>query len=163
MSSPSILDRALAWVVVALVVSLVVSVLWQVVSRYLFAAPAAWTEELARFLLIWIAMLGGSYAYRRGSHIGLDLLPQALSGSAASRLALAIHCCCGLFAISVLVAGGSALVAMTWELRQYSAAIGLPIALVYVVIPASGVLICIYAILGAIGSLAPAGSDQGHH
>ena len=41
--------------------------------------------------------------------------------------------------------GGGSLVSMTWELKQYSAAMALPIAYVYSVIPASGVLISLYA------------------
>ena len=142
MASQNIVDRGLGWTVMALVASLVGVVLWQVISRYLFAQPAAWTEELARFQLIWIAMLGGAFAYRQGSHVSLDLLPQSLTGAAASRLVFAIHACCALFSTLVLVVGGGALVLMTWELRQYSAAMGLPIAFVYAVIPASGIVIC---------------------
>ena len=56
-----------------------------------------------------------------------------------------------IFAVSVLVVGGGSLVALTWELRQYSAVLGLPIAFVYSVIPAAGVLICVYAIAAVSG------------
>lgn len=146
------IERIFEKLLIALVVSLVFSVLWQVISRYLFTMPAAWTEELARFLLIWIGMLGASYAYLRRSHIGLDILPQRLSGTAAVRLTVAIHCICGLFGVVVLIIGGGALMVMTWRLRQYSAAIGLPIALVYAVIPLSGVLISIFAVSHALGA-----------
>ena len=31
---------------------------WQVISRYLLAAPSSWTEEVARFLMIWVTFLG---------------------------------------------------------------------------------------------------------
>ena len=55
-----------------------------------------------------------------------------------------------LFSATVLVGGGVSLVQLTWELRQYSAVLGLPMSLVYVVIPVSGLLICLYA-LAAIG------------
>ena len=51
----------------------------------------------------------------------------------------------------LLVIGGGSLVALTWELRQYSAVLGLPMAFVYSVIPLAGVLICLYAIAGATG------------
>jgi TRAP-type C4-dicarboxylate transport system permease small subunit len=54
-----------------------------------------------------------------------------------------------IFAVSVLVVGGGSLVALTWELRQYSAVLGLPIAFVYSVIPTAGALICVYAIAAA--------------
>ena len=142
-----LLDKLLTVSLATLMVAMVVSVAWQVLSRYLFVVPAAWTEELARFLLIWIGMLGAAFAYRSGSHLGLDLLPAKLRGRSKVRLSRFTHFVCMVFAASVLVIGGGSLVAMTWELKQYSAAMGLPIAFVYAVIPTSGVLICAFALL----------------
>ena len=142
------LDKTLVLLLASLMVAMVVSVVWQVLSRYLFVVPAAWTEELARFLLIWIGMLGAAFAYRSGSHLGIDLLSAKLEGKSKVLLSRVIHLSCLVFAGSVLVIGGGALVAMTWELKQYSAAIGLPIAFVYAVIPASGILICLFALVG---------------
>ena len=139
------LDRILKPALALLMIAMVGSVVWQVLSRYLFVVPAAWTEELARFLLIWIGMLGAAYAYRQGSHLGIDLLANKLAESGRQRLHRVVHVVCLLFAASVLVVGGGSLVSMTWELKQYSAAIGLPIAYVYSVIPASGVLISLFA------------------
>ena len=139
-------EKLLSGALVLLVAAMVVSVTWQILSRYLFVVPAAWTEELARFLLIWIGLLGAAYAYRMRSHLGLDLLPARLTGRARIRLGLFVHLVCMSFAAMVLVVGGGSLVAMTWELKQYSAAMGLPIAVVYSVIPASGVLICVFSI-----------------
>ncbi len=139
------LDRFLRIALALLMTAMVGSVVWQVLSRYLFVVPAAWTEELARFLLIWIGMLGAAYAYRQGSHLGIDLLAAKLKESGKQRLHSVVHIVCLLFAASVLVVGGGSLVSMTWELKQYSAAMGLPIAYVYSVIPASGVLISVFA------------------
>jgi TRAP-type C4-dicarboxylate transport system permease small subunit len=150
-------ERSLAVVLAALMIGMVVSVTWQVLSRYLFVVPAAWTEELARFLLIWIGMLGAAYAYRTKSHLGLDLLPAKLEGTSRARLNSLTHFVCMLFAAAVLVVGGGSLVIMTWELKQYSAAIGMPIAYVYAVIPASGLLICLFAL---IGMMTPAAGDE---
>lgn len=144
------IDRFLGGALAALVVAMVVSVTWQILSRYLFVVPAAWTEELARFLLIWIGLLGAAYAYRTRSHLGLDLLPQKLAARGKARLNVVSHLVCMVFAAIVLIVGGGSLVAMTWELKQYSAAMGLPIAYVYAVIPMSGVLICLFAIAGML-------------
>ncbi len=139
------LDRFLRIALALLMTAMVGSVVWQVLSRYLFVVPAAWTEELARFLLIWIGMLGAAYAYRQGSHLGIDLLAEKLAEAGKQRLHSIVHIVCLLFAACVLVVGGGSLVSMTWELKQYSAAMGLPIAYVYSVIPASGVLIGLFA------------------
>ncbi len=134
-------DRALEWSLVALMTALVVSVSWQVGSRYLLSSPSPWTEELARFLLIWIGTLGGAYAFRTHMHIGLDLLPARLSGEAAVYLRRFTLLAVMVFAAAVLVYGGSNLVYLTWDLRQTSAVMGLPMSFVYSVIPLTGLLI----------------------
>ena len=139
------LSKTLKAALAVLMTAMVFSVVWQVLSRYLFVVPAAWTEELARFLLIWIGMLGAAYAYRQGSHLGIDLLANKLDQAGRATLHRVVHIVCLLFAACVLLIGGWSLMSMTWELKQYSAAMGLPIAYVYAVIPASGLLICVFA------------------
>ncbi|MFK8014981.1 MAG: TRAP transporter small permease [Gammaproteobacteria bacterium] len=145
MNVAGLISRILGYALALLMTAMVASVVWQVLSRYLFVVPAAWTEELARFLLIWIGMLGAAYAYRQGSHLGIDLLANKLGAAGQRTLHGVVHCVCLLFAVGVLVVGGGALMSLTWELKQYSAAIGLPIAYVYAVIPASGLLISLFA------------------
>ena len=144
-----IVDALLKNVLIALMVALVASVSWQVISRYVFSSPSSWTEELARFLMIWVGLLGAAYAFRTGVHLGLDLLPNKLEGRSAEILKLFTLGAVILFSVAVLVVGGSKLVGLTWELRQYSAVMGLPMAFVYSVIPVAGALICIYAVAAA--------------
>jgi TRAP-type C4-dicarboxylate transport system permease small subunit len=159
-----IIDVVLKNVLIVLMVAMVASVSWQVISRYVFSSPSSWTEEVARFLMIWIGVLGAAYAFRTGVHLGLDILPKKLTGRSAELLKQFTVAVVVLFSVTVLVIGGGSLVSLTWELRQYSAVLGLPIALVYSVIPTTGVLICIYAIAvstGAITSEADAAADSG--
>jgi TRAP-type C4-dicarboxylate transport system permease small subunit len=144
-----ILDIILKQSLIYLLAAMVIAVSWQVFSRYILGSPSSWTEEVARFLLIWISILGAAYAFRTGVHLGLDILPKKLSGGPARALRLFTMLVIIGFSFSVLVIGGSSLVALTWELKQYSAVLGLPIAFVYSVIPISGALICIYAIAAA--------------
>ena len=79
----NILDTILKNVLVLLMVALVTAVSWQVISRYGFSTPSSWTEEVARFLLIWIGVLGAAWAFRTGVHLGLDVLPKKLTGTAS--------------------------------------------------------------------------------
>ena len=158
------IDVVLKNVLIVLMVAMVAAVSWQVISRYVFSSPSSWTEEVARFLMIWIGVLGAAYAFRTGVHLGLDILPKKLTGRSAELLKQFTAAVVVLFSVTVLVIGGGSLVSLTWELRQYSAVLGLPIALVYSVIPTAGVLICIYAIAvstGAITSEADAAADSG--
>lgn len=145
-----IVDKALRTILVVLVVALVSSVAWQVLSRYLLTDPSPWTEELARFLLIWIGMLGASYAFRQHAHLGLELLPIKLQGVSATVLRYFTLAVIALFAATVLIAGGGNLVSLTWELRQYSAVLGLPVAWVYSVVPLTGLLVVFYCIVQAL-------------
>jgi TRAP-type C4-dicarboxylate transport system permease small subunit len=131
---------------------LVVSVTWQVLSRYLLGAPSHWTEELARFLLVWIGVLGASYAFHMKMHLGIDLLALRLRGRSAFWLELFINTVVAVFAILVMIVGGANLVMMTWELQQLSAGLGLPMAWVYSVVPLSGGLIVWYALDNVVTS-----------
>ncbi len=146
------LDRIFQTLLMVLMALLVVSVTWQVLSRYLLAEPSHWTEELARFLLVWIGVLGASYAFHMKMHLGIDLLALRLHGRSAFWLELFINCVVAVFAILVMIVGGANLVAMTWELKQLSAGLGLPMAWVYSVVPLSGALIVWYALDNVVAS-----------
>jgi TRAP-type C4-dicarboxylate transport system permease small subunit len=135
------LDRAVAALLALLLVTMVLAVTWQVITRDVLGDPSGWTEELARFLLIWIGLFGGALAYHRGLHLGLDLTTKRRELQRVVR-----HVCVLLFAVSVLIAGGASLVALTAELDQFSPALGLPMAVVYLALPASGLLMAVFAL-----------------
>src|SRR5690606_5642058 len=70
------LHRLLSGLLVVTVAILVVPVTLQVVSRYTELVPAyIWTEELARFLFIWMVMLGAMIGVREGTHFEVDVWP----------------------------------------------------------------------------------------
>ena len=146
-----LLDRLVKGVVASCMALMVLVVTWQVVSRYVLGDPSAWTEEVARMLLIWVGLLGSVYVYRENAHLGLDLLHQKLGLKGRRRLDMISAMCCGAFALAVLVVGGGSLVQLTWELGQTTAALGIPMAWVYTVIPISGALIVYYSILMLVG------------
>lgn len=58
----------------ALLVTVLVLILFQVVSRYVFATPFGWTLEIARFVLIWLTFVGAGYVMSQRLHISMDLL-----------------------------------------------------------------------------------------
>jgi len=129
---------------------MVLSVTWQVVSRYLLGDPSSWTEELARFLLVWIGLLGGSYAYHVRMHLGLDIFSGRLSGKARNLNEMFVHLVVIVFSAAVLVGGGLNLVKLTYDLKQYSAALGVPMAFVYCALPISGLMLIFYALIALV-------------
>ncbi|WP_346838676.1 TRAP transporter small permease [Microbulbifer sp. SAOS-129_SWC] len=150
-------ERLLAFVLGCLLALMVLDVTWQILTRFLPMNPSSYTEELARYLLVWIGLLGAAYAYRTRAHLGIDLLTNALPPRlrrAAQIFALLV---CLAFAAAVMVFGGIKLVLLTLELNQMSAALDIPMGIVYSVIPLSGTLICVFSIepllqlLGGVG------------
>ncbi|HEN4847067.1 TPA: TRAP transporter small permease subunit [Klebsiella quasipneumoniae subsp. similipneumoniae] len=72
-------DRTIAAFSVAVMIALVVCVVWQVFSRYVLNQPSTLTDELARFLMIWVGLLGAAYTVGAQRHLAIDLLTMTLS------------------------------------------------------------------------------------
>jgi TRAP-type C4-dicarboxylate transport system permease small subunit len=144
------LNRALGWVLVVIMGVSVLNVLWQVFTRFVLSNPSSYTDELARFLLIWIGLLGAAYAAGNKMHLAIDLLPSKLEGRARFYLGVVVEGCVFLFAMAVLVIGGSSLMTLTLTLGQTSTALHIPIGYVYLVLPLSGLLIMYYAVAAIV-------------
>ena len=143
-------DTALGWAVAVLMGLSVVNVLWQVTTRFVLGSPSGFTDEAARFLLIWVGLLGAAYASGQRMHLAIDLLPRALGrggGRGGHVVGAAIEGAVLAFALGAMVYGGANLVRLTTVLEQVSAALGAPLGAVYSVLPVSGLLVAFYAAL----------------
>lgn len=69
----------LIWVISILLMFMFFSIIAQVVSRYIINSSLHWTEEAARFLIIWTVFLGVAVAMRQNSLISVEILVQSLS------------------------------------------------------------------------------------
>ena len=141
-----IIDKSLEWLLVFLMSILVLDVLWQVISRYIMSSPSSYTDELAGFLLIWVGLFGAAYVAGKREHLAIDLLLQRSSKNRKFKLEIIISVIVILFAIVVMVIGGSWLVYTRFYLSVKSAALGLPLGVVYLVLPISGLLIAYFDI-----------------
>lgn len=146
-------DRYFGYFLAFLMAVMLLSVCWQVFTRYFLGSASSYTDELSRYLLIWIGMLGGAYCAGKNMHLAIDLFPNKLYGKQRTRLYLFINVLIIFFVVSVMIIGGSALVYITYTLEQTSAAMQVPLAYVYSAIPLSGVLVLIYKILDMIDLL----------
>lgn len=140
------MDRLLEVILMILMATIVIDVSWQVLSRFIVGNPSSVTEEIARFLLVWIGLLGAAYAYRKHSHLGLDILTEKMSPARKHLAEIFSQVMSFIFAAWVMVYGGISLVKLQLDLGQTSAALEINMGYVYSVIPIAGVLICIYAI-----------------
>ncbi|MGJ8681627.1 TRAP transporter small permease [Paraglaciecola sp.] len=140
------IDRVLRVMLAIMMALLVIDVTWQVLTRFILPQPSSFTEEVARFLLIWVSLIGGAYAYKLHSHLGFDLFVRNL----AINKAIGVYrlCCVlvAIFAVWVLIIGGGNLVSLTWQLGQHSPVLNVPMAAVYIAIPFSGALFLTYSV-----------------
>lgn len=141
------IDNVVGKALIVIMAIMVVNVLWQVFSRYILSSPSSFTDELARYLMIWLGVLGAAYVSGKNGHVAIDLIPSKLSGQGQKRLKRIVGTLIILFSLAALVIGGSRLVYITYVLEQYSPALQLPLAVVYLILPISGILIIYYKLL----------------
>ena len=120
-------------------------VLYQVFTRYVLNNPAAFTEELVRYSLIWTGFIGAAYAFSTGEHMALTLVINKLDDKKKRALQTVIDLLILLFALFVMTIGGVKL-ALSAQ-KVYSALLGIPRSLVYAMAPISGVFIIIAQII----------------
>jgi TRAP-type C4-dicarboxylate transport system permease small subunit len=140
------IDKILEWFLIFLMSILVIDVLWQVFSRYVLNNPSSYTDELAGYLLIWVGVLGAAYVAGKREHLAIDLLIQRSSPRRRFKLEMIISALIIIFSIIVLIIGGSWLAYTRFYLSVKSSALGLPLGVVYLVLPLSGILITYFDI-----------------
>ena len=135
-----VLAKVLAAMVTILLSIMTLLVLYQVFTRYVLSSPAAFTEELVRYSLIWAA-----YAFLTRQHMCLVLVRDKLSPGGRRVLMIAIDILILAFAIFVMTIGGFKLVMSAQKV--YSALLGIPRSLVYAMAPISGIFIIVAQII----------------
>lgn len=144
----NLLDRLILIVSSFALMLLVVTVTWQVFSRYVLNDPSNWTDELARYAMVWLGLLGASYLFGTKGHLAITLLDGALKGKAHIALHLLINIISGVFVSLAMLIGGIALMVRTTQ--QLSPALQLPMSTVYSILPISAVIILIYLIMNTL-------------
>lgn len=102
----------------------------QVVMRYAFGSSLTWSEELARYLFIWLVYFAVSYTAHKEKHIRIDaainLYPKKLRPYIEILSEIIVLC----FAVFIAVTGVTVFQKIAWS-GQVSPAIGLPMQFVY--------------------------------
>lgn len=140
------LNRVLEVILIMLLGVMVLNVSWQVFSRYVLANPSSFTDELARYLMIWLGVLGTAYVSGKRLHVAIDILHSQLSLSSQKTMQKVIFSIVILATFLIFIIGGSRLVYLSYLLGQKSAALQIPLYLVYVCVPLSGACIIFFKI-----------------
>lgn len=144
----NILNSVLLFILSVIIIVMVSSVLWQIVSRAILHTPSAITEELTRFSLIWLALLGSVYAFSQKQHISITILEKYASLHLRKYISLFICLIILAFSIQVLLIGGIKI--MNVAKIQLSPTLRMPMSYVYSVLPISGFLWSFYSLLDVI-------------
>ena len=124
---------------------------WQVISRYILGVPSTITEELLRFSLVWVSMLGMAYVAGKKQHISLTLLLDKAPSTLRGMWEIILQAIFIAFSIWVLIIGGLKISAIS--MLQISPALGIPMGKIYYALPCAGVLIITYSLLNIVESL----------
>lgn len=66
------LNRVEEWLSVAVLIAILLLLSYQVIMRFVFHNTNSWSEELARYLFIWLVYLSAAYAIYKNAHIKID-------------------------------------------------------------------------------------------
>ncbi len=124
----------------------------QVFCRYVLNSSLFWSEELARYLLVWLTFLGAAVAYWRGMHPGVDLIYSRLGSQAKLFNRLLVHLLC-LFFFFIIIRYG---IEFAYFVRlQTTPALMLPKWIIFSIIPASGLLLSLHGLAMLLFELCP--------
>jgi len=154
------LDKSLETLIMALVAILTLDVLWQVFTRFILKDPSTWTEELAVFMLIWVALLGSSVALGRGAHLGVDYFVLKLPEKLRIKCEVIVFLLIAAFSLCVFVLGGTNLVISILKLGQVSPSLHIEVGYVYLAIPISGFFMTLYSLIAMTERLTSSFKNQ---
>jgi TRAP-type C4-dicarboxylate transport system permease small subunit len=136
-------EKTVYYILVVMMIVMTLTVIVQVFLRYVFSFSLSWSEEVARYLMIWVAFLGGSLALPKGLHIGVEFLITRLSPSARRRVSIFSKFMILVF-LTYLIVGGFKI---TWAVRdQSSPALLFSMAYAYLSAPVGGFFMALQTI-----------------
>lgn len=126
-----LLDKVCSIIVVALLAGMVLVTTMQIICRVFFNA-LTWSEEVARYLLVWSTFIGAGCVYKKGGHISVLIAQELLPGKLRKLVQILVHLLCGAFFAITLYYGFKY---MRMQGNQLSAALRIPMRLMYMAIP----------------------------
>ena len=134
----------LYWFSVAAMSVMLVVIFAQVVSRYVFSWTPEWSEELARYLFVWVVFIGSALIMGESGYLAVQFVPNHFKGTATGRfLEIVINLSGYVFILILFTQGAKMTRVMTF---QMSPGMEIPMSWVYAVIPLSSALMLLYLV-----------------
>jgi TRAP-type C4-dicarboxylate transport system permease small subunit len=148
--------RLCSWAMVVLGAVMTLVILIQVFFRYVIYLPVPWTAELAKYLMVWMGMLGAVAALRQGRHIGVRVLVERLPSGTYDYVVPLVQAAEIGFLILLAWQGWEF---MTFNLGQNSPAMEIPMLVPYAAIPVGCVMMALNVVADILQDRWP--TDQG--
>lgn len=139
------LTKILEIICISLFAIITIIGLYQIITRYVFNSPSTVSEELLTFLFTWMALLAAALVFGKREHMRMSYVANFFKGKSGIRLSIISEIVVLLFAALVLIYGGISITKLTTT--QITASLGVSMALIYVVVPISGIITVIYNII----------------
>ncbi len=146
MTIKTFLDNLEEYFLVWTMAIMTVLVFFQVVMRYAFSSSLSWSEELARFIFLWLSWIGASYAVKERSHFRVEMFVNMVKGKTRIYVEYGILVVWFLFSFA-MVWYGTKLIFWLHDMEQVSAAMEIPISWPYASVPAGCTLMCVRLIV----------------
>lgn len=128
--------------------AMVISLILQVVFRYVLQISVAWTEELARFLCIWTVFLGAAPAFYEDDHITVDALVSKMSNEKYKKIVLYIALTFMYIFIASAIYGGFKLYSL--GMRDWATTMPIRMGYVYLALPVGAVMMVVLKLIKLI-------------
>lgn len=128
-------------------IGMVVLCMVQVFCRYVLKVSLSFTEELARFLFIWVTFLGTAMACRKNQHVRMELFLDSIPVKVA-RILKVFGTIASVLVYLIMI--GSGVVVISKTMSQTSAALNLPMGVVYAAVPVCGFLMLVFMMEGSL-------------
>lgn len=148
----------LYWFSFAAMSIMLITIFSQVITRYCFGYTPEWSEELARFLFVYVVFLGSALIMGETGHLAVEFLPQRYAGTPFGKfLDVFVLLASYVFVIILFFQGAKMTQIMTF---QESPGLEISMSYVYAVIPVSSVLMLLYLIRSTIKLIKGGNADH---
>ncbi len=121
------------FVITGIILTMLITLV-SVIMRYIFRMGAGWSEELVRFIMIWITFVGMGIAIRTGSHVSIDYFCNLLSPKKRRLITRGVYLVATLFCVFLFVSS-LILTLHVLRLQQISAGLQIRMGYIYAMLP----------------------------
>lgn len=140
------LFKSLEWFAIICMVILTIIVFIDVILRYIFKQGFPWTQEVATLMLVWFSFIGMAIGVLEKIHISIEMFTSKLPEKTINALESFNHILIAIFGGAMVYFG---IVIMDMTKLSTMPATKLPSSVLYVILPLSGILVLLNAVLVA--------------